>query len=196
MSEFTPTQNMIRNIELFMTWRSLRHPDVARAMKTLGFPWHPKTVYRVLGGDRPIHLDEVYGLALVFETTVGALLDPATGERRSSAEAFKTGYKIELMDAIGLMEFRKLLEIPEDRLERAEVGVRSWVPEDFVDGVPQWKTWPLSSANQKLNAMIRATGWKNVDEVLAAHPAGFDVLMDLISFIEEHPKSREGAAVD
>ncbi len=195
MSEFTPTQNMIRNVELFMTWRSLRHPDVARAMKTLGFPWHPKTVYRILAGDRPIHLDEVYGLALVFETTVGALLDPATAEASVSREAFKTGYRIELMNPIGLMQFRKLLDIPEDRLETAEIGVRSWSPTDFVDGVPQWKTWPLSSANQKINAMLKANRWNNVDEVLAAHPEGFDVLMDLVRFIAEHPRSQEEAPV-
>ena len=88
MSNITPSQNLIRNIKLFMTWRSLRHPDVARAMNTIGFPWHRKTVYRVLGGERPVHMDELYGLALVFETTVSGLLDPATAEPKVSKEAF------------------------------------------------------------------------------------------------------------
>ena len=72
-------------------------------------------------------MDELYGLALVFETTVSALLDPATAEPSPSKEAFATGYKIELMEPIGLMEFRKFLDIPDDRLEKPGIGVRSFL---------------------------------------------------------------------
>jgi hypothetical protein len=196
MTEFDPTENLIRNVKLFMTWRSLRNPDVARAMHTLGFPWHRKTVYRVLDGDRPVHIEEVYGLAVVFETTIGALLDPATADPHVSREAFGTGYTIGLMSPISLMQFRKFLNIPEDRLEKAEIGVRSWVSTDFVGRVPRWKTWPLSSTAQKLNAILKASGWDSLDDVVSEHPEGFDVLDDLMTFIADHPKSAEGSNVN
>ncbi len=39
MSDLTPTENMVRNMKEFMTWRSLNHPTVAKRMGTLGFPW-------------------------------------------------------------------------------------------------------------------------------------------------------------
>ena len=191
MSILTPQQNLIRNIKLFMTWRSLRHPDIARAMHTLGFLWHRKTVYRVLDGDRPVHVEELYGLALVFESTVSALLDPATAEPSPSKEAFETGYKIRKMEPIGLMEFRKFLDIPDDRLEKSAMGVRSWVPADFVDGVPRWKTWPFSSTTQKLNVILTASGWDSLDDFLAEHPEGFEVLEDLLKFIADHPQSQK-----
>ena len=187
MSIFTPTQNLIRNMEGFMTWRSLNHPTVSERMENLGFGWWPKTVYRVLAGDRPVRLDELYGLALVFETTVGALLDPATAEPRASKGAFESGYQIMAMEPTGLMQFRKLLEIPEDRLDRAEIGVRSWASEDFVDGVPQWQTRPFSFATQTINAVLRVSGWASVDELIAAHPEGFGTLDDLLHFIVDNP---------
>ena len=196
MSNLEPTENLVRNIKLFMIWRSLNHPTVAKRMRILGFPWHPKTVYRILDGERPVHVDEEYGLALVFETTVATLLDPATAEPQTSEGGFESGFQIGLMKPLGLVQFRKLLDVPEDRLEHAEIGVRSWSSRDFVDGVPQWKTWPLASANQKINAMLTVNGWSNVDEVLAAHPEGFDVLMDLVRFIAEHPRPQEEAPVN
>lgn len=195
MSNFTPTGNLVRNMEGFMTWRSLNHPTVAKRMENLGFTWWPKTVYRVLAGDRHVRLDELYGLALVFETTVGALLDPATAEPRSSEDAFPTGYEIMAMEPIGLMQFRKLLEIPEDRLDRAGIGVRSWASEDFVDGVPQWKPSPLSRPTQTVNAVLRSSGWASVDEVLAAHPEGIDTLDPLLYFIVDNPNRPKEVSV-
>ena len=196
MSDFTPTENLVRNMKGFMTWRSLNHPTVAKRMETMGFPWYPKTVYRVLAGERPVRLDELYGLALVFETTVGALLDPVTAVPHVSEEAFETGYKIGLMKSIGIMQFHKLLETPEDRLEKAEIAVRSWRSADFVDEVPRWKTWPFSSATQKISAILKTSGWNSVDELLSVHPEGFDIVSNLLKFIADHPNSPEGVPVN
>jgi hypothetical protein len=192
---FTPAENLVRNVEAFMTWRGLNQGAVADAMATLGFTWYRKTVHRVLGGERPIRVDELYGLAVVFETTVGALLSPdiAAGV---TAETMANGYRIGKMAPIHSISFLKLLEVPDDRLERAEIGVRSWSPDDFVDDVPQWKPWPFASPDNQLTVMLRASGWDTLDDFLAAHPAGHDVFDGLLSFVADHPNTGNEAPME
>jgi hypothetical protein len=45
-------------------------------MTTIGFGWDRKTVARVLKGQRRIHVDEVYALAVCLETTATILIAP------------------------------------------------------------------------------------------------------------------------
>jgi hypothetical protein len=45
-------------------------------MRTLGFSWDRKTVARVLKGQRRIHVDEVYAMAVCLETTATILIAP------------------------------------------------------------------------------------------------------------------------
>jgi hypothetical protein len=187
----TPTENTIRNMDALMTWRSLSHQSVAEAMDVLGYSWYRKTVHRVLSGERPIRVDELYGLALVLDTTVGALLAPDITSDGDVKEFPGETYRIGAMPPIGAERFRKLLDVPDDKLARSDVGVHGWAPDYLVDGVPQWKAWPSASLIADLNDVLARSGWKHVDEFVAAHPEAQGVpWSEFFAYIEEHPNPR------
>jgi hypothetical protein len=187
----TPTENVIRNMNALMTWRSLSHQSVADAMDMLGFSWYRKTVHRVLSGERPIRVDELYGLALVMDTTVGALLAPDITSDGEVVEIPGETYRIGLMPPIGAERFRKLLDVPDGKLARSDVGVHGWAPSFLVDGMPRWKAWPSASVISRLNDALARSGWKHVDEFLEAHPGAQDTPWSrFLTYIEEHPNPR------
>ena len=193
MMPLTPTENVVRNMDSLMTWRSLSHESVAKAMKKLGFSWWRKTVHRVLAGERQIPVDELYGLALVLDTTVGALLTPDITSEGGvpDIEIPTQQYQIGLMPSIGPERFRKLLDVPDDRVARSDVGVHSWAPRYFVDGLPQWKSWPSASLMTRLNDVLATNGWKHIDEFVDAHPEAEAVPWSQLSvYIETHPNPR------
>jgi hypothetical protein len=188
MSTFTPTGNLVRNIKVLMKEQELGQEAVAKAMETLGFSWYRKTVQRVLRRERQVRVDELYGLALVFRTTVAVLLDPATASPKADKEGFALSFRIGSMEPTGVMQFRMLLDIPDDRTEPFKIGVTSWSPDQFVDGVPQWKPWPFDSPTKRLNVIVATSGWENVDDFFSTHP---EVESDLLQLIVDHPKPKK-----
>ena len=193
MEPLTPTENVTRNMNSLMTWRNLSHQSVADAMETLGFSWWRKTVHRVLAGERQIPVDELYGLALVLDTTVGALLTPDITSEGGvpDIEIPTQQYQIGLMPSIGPETFRKLLDVPDDRVARSDVGVHSWAPRYLVDGLPQWKSWPSALAMTPLNDVLAVSGWKHIDEFVDAHPEAEAVpWRQFFAYIENHPNPR------
>jgi hypothetical protein len=192
----TPTENVIRNMNALMTWRNLSHRSVAETMDTLGFSWYRKTVHRVLSGERPIRLEELYGLALVLDTTVGALLAPDITSDGEVPEIPGETYQIGAMPPISAERFRKLLDVPADKLARSGVGVHGWAPSYLVDGMPRWKSWPAASLMARLNEALATSGWKHVDEFVAAHPKAEAVPWNqLFTYIENHPNPRRDVSM-
>jgi transcriptional regulator with XRE-family HTH domain len=72
----SPADVASRNIELLRNARGLSNGRLAQRMRTVGFSWDRKTVARVLKGQRRIHVDEVYALAICLETTATILIAP------------------------------------------------------------------------------------------------------------------------
>jgi hypothetical protein len=72
----SPADVASRNINLLLDARGLSNGRLAQRMRTVGFSWDRKTVARVLKGQRRIHVDEVYALAVCLETTATILIAP------------------------------------------------------------------------------------------------------------------------
>lgn len=191
MNPLTPTDNLILNIKTLMKWRGLSQQAVADAMEIQGFAWYRKTVNRVIAGERPVRVDELYGLALVLETTVGTLLSPDIASEGAPMEFPRQSYGIGVMPPIHADEFAKLLDVPVNKVALPVVGVRGWSPSFLLDGKPQWKSWVTATVMTDLVEVLANSGWKHVDEFLAAHPNAEGLTWrNMLVYIEDHPNPR------
>jgi len=187
----TPTGNVIRNVEVLRKLRGLNQEVIASRMAILGFSWYRKTVHRFIGGERPIRLDELYALMLVLETSVGALLAPDIRSEEEELTFPRQGYRIGTMPFADSKAFREMLEVPDNKLSRADVGVLSWAPSTYVDGVPQWKSWPTVLMTDPLSETLTNRGWRHVDEFLEAHPEANEIpWSEFLDYVRDHPNAR------
>ena len=88
MAEWEPVGSfsdvIVRNIRTLRARKGLDQGDVVEAMRKLGFSnWHRQTMSKIELGQRRVALEELLGLAVVFNTSWGSLLFPAAGEVRT-----------------------------------------------------------------------------------------------------------------
>jgi transcriptional regulator with XRE-family HTH domain len=86
-----PFQVFAENVMVARTLRRFSQPQLAERMRRLGFPgWTQSTVSQVERGQRSVHIDELWSLALALNTTIEFLLDPSerTGSERALEDIF------------------------------------------------------------------------------------------------------------
>jgi len=71
----TPEQLFGRQIRLLRQGRGWSQQDVAVRMKPFGYSWSQATVTRLEAATRPIRLNEVFDLAMLFEVPPGQFLE-------------------------------------------------------------------------------------------------------------------------
>jgi transcriptional regulator with XRE-family HTH domain len=71
-----PSEAVAENIRSYRAVRRLSQEELAERMNVLGHGWYHQTVGEVERGNRAVTVDELIGLALALEVTVGELLDP------------------------------------------------------------------------------------------------------------------------
>lgn len=113
----TPTENFIESLDWFMTDRRVSHEELARRMRSLGFGWYRRAVYRVLRKERRVSLDELIGLAVALETTATMLLRPAGP---TDVMNFDVGFRIGSSEPLSAPQYTDLIEEvhPRDRLPK------------------------------------------------------------------------------
>ena len=74
-----PSQILARNLGAVRRLRGWRQEFVAERMMFLGHVWSRQTVGEVEQGRRNVTVDELFSLALVFEISIGRLLDARPG---------------------------------------------------------------------------------------------------------------------
>ena len=73
---------IVRNLRALRARRKLDQSNVVERMRALGFTnWHRQTLSRVEQGQRKLLAEELIGLAYALDTSMEALLAPATDER-------------------------------------------------------------------------------------------------------------------
>jgi transcriptional regulator with XRE-family HTH domain len=71
-----------RNVVAARARLRLSQSSLAARMKALGYGWYPQTVSAAERGERRLTADEVLGLALALETSVGRLMMPTSDDKQ------------------------------------------------------------------------------------------------------------------
>lgn len=71
-----PSKALSDNVRAYRRIRNLRQDQVGERMSRLGLGWNAGTCGFVERGDRSVNIDELVGLAVVFEIPIAHLLDP------------------------------------------------------------------------------------------------------------------------
>src|SRR5436190_22083311 len=73
---------IVRNIRAVRARKGLDQGNVVARMHALGFTnWHRQTLGKIERGERRLFTEEMLGLAYALETSIEALMAPATDER-------------------------------------------------------------------------------------------------------------------
>ena len=114
--QMTPSDVVRENIRVYMRWRNLRQEDLAERMTVIGVgfdkkkggktAWYRRTIGQMLNGHRRIDVDELFGLAVALETTVGALLSPHVDK----VVNFDAEYRIADLGPLNVLDFEILLQ--------------------------------------------------------------------------------------
>jgi transcriptional regulator with XRE-family HTH domain len=74
---------LTRNIRTARAAKRLGQANVVARMRALGFTaWHRQTVGKIERGERRVLADELLGLALTLETSIGALMAPSHDDKQ------------------------------------------------------------------------------------------------------------------
>jgi transcriptional regulator with XRE-family HTH domain len=195
--QMTPSDVVIENVKVYMRWRDLNQEDLADRMTMIGMgfdkkgggktTWHRRTVGQMLNGHRRIDVNELFGLALALETTVGALLSPGV----EAFINFDVQYRIGDLEPLPVHRFTTLLESPKEKASRPRLVIGDWSPERRPgDGsAPPWKAWPRARMFDDMQAALADGGWEDEDEFLDANPDVSEVpVSQLVTYIEQHQK--------
>jgi transcriptional regulator with XRE-family HTH domain len=95
MTAPTYSDVLAQNIRAARSRKRLGQANVVARMRALGFDqWHRQTMGKVERGERRLLAEEMLGLAIVLETSLGGLLDPSPDDR---FVALPTGHAINAM---------------------------------------------------------------------------------------------------
>jgi transcriptional regulator with XRE-family HTH domain len=82
MSDASYADVIVRNIRAVRARKNLDQGRVVARMHVLGFTnWHRQTLGKIERGERRLFVEEMLGLAYALETSIEALMAPATDER-------------------------------------------------------------------------------------------------------------------
>lgn len=171
----SPTNVVAENVKVFMRLRNFRQEDLAERMTLIGVGfdkggggktgWYRRTVGKMLGMDRRIDIDELFGLAVVLETTVGALMSPHV----DGVIDFDAEYVIADLEPLGVSDFEILLHDLPDGQTRPRLVLSGLPTRTETPGELHW----VKKLNESEQAMANAmTAFK------LAHP---DIDMDTAS---------------
>ena len=76
-----PSKALAENLRAYRALRRMKQDGLADRMAYLGHGWTRSTVSAVEGNSRSVSVDELLGLALCLDVTIGQLLDPAGPDR-------------------------------------------------------------------------------------------------------------------
>jgi transcriptional regulator with XRE-family HTH domain len=76
-ADMRPSRVLAENIRGYRVLRQMTQDQLAARMDRLGHRWSRSVVSTVEGSRRSVSIDEVFGLAISLEVTVGRLIDPA-----------------------------------------------------------------------------------------------------------------------
>lgn len=186
-----PSENVVKNVQTFMKKRTLNQEQLALRMRSMGFSWHRRTVNRIIRSERRIDVDELYGMALALETSVGALLWP---DIDTKIVDFAVEYKIGDLEPVTFNEFSKLLNVAENLDAVPALGVTGWPEHEEDSRTPTWrpKSNPLAAFVSRIESALSLGGWENIGQFRDAHPDLDSVrALDVVSYIERHPKGHE-----
>jgi transcriptional regulator with XRE-family HTH domain len=152
VEKLTPSEVVAANVRMYMQWRGFTQDDLADRMTKIGMgfqkneggrtEWHRRTIGQILSGDRRIDVNELFGLAVALETTVGALLSPLVG----GIANFDGRYSIGDLEPLGFRDFEILLEDPSEKKEpRPRLVVDEWPISRHSEDVPIWVKQPTRS---------------------------------------------------
>lgn len=188
----TPQQIVVGNMDRFLAdWRGMAQDKLALRMRSMGFRWHRRTVFEVLRGRRRINIDELYGLALALETTVGALLSPLIGvdfpDRPKGTCQIGTG-----IDPLDPLIFDRLRKLPDMAMYHGDLALTGWPVDDDDESVPTWKRPPSDGLRDLLLAALSQNEWGDEAGILHTQ-AGESVLNELGESLQAQWKE-EGSA--
>ena len=143
-NRLTPSEVVAANIRVYMKWRGLTQKELAERMTLIGMGlatqsggrtvWHQRTVGQILTGQRRIDVNELFGLAVALEVTVGALLSPTVDE----VADFDAEYFIGDLDPLGFRDFEILLKDLSERESRPRLALSDWSGGDDSHSMPRW----------------------------------------------------------
>ena len=146
--EFTPSDVVAANIRVYMRWRGLTQKGLAQRMTVIGMGlgtqdggrtmWYQRTIGQILTGHRRIDVNELFGLAVALEVTVGALLSPLIDEIAD----FDAEYRVGDLESLGFSDFEILVEDLAERESRPRLVLDGWSGEDSPQKLPQWSKKP------------------------------------------------------
>lgn len=87
-----PSKALAENLRDYRALRRVKQNDLADRMAYLGHGWTRSTVSAIEGNGRSVSVDELLGLALCLDVTIGQLLDPA-GPARSRNVSLDIGLR-------------------------------------------------------------------------------------------------------